>query len=142
MARLHGRTLLGVKVSPAIVSPDKKSLWYYTQENGNNQDGDNFWTERKLCGVKLANETTCHYNTDNGDLRIKFDVTLYVLHHPKGMSGFWKCGPIEKRRGRGFARTVKKHVLEAFESIGKTALPPPSELTVIAATTNIVIKRL
>ena len=145
VSRLHGKKMMGVTISPAIAWIDKKMIWYYKQEESDTSDKDNsVWTEHKLCGVEFAKRTTRAYETDNGDLRIECDITVYVLYHPEGKEGFWMFGPIEKERRRpfGFVRTVKKYLKEALKSSGIATMPSPSELTVVVAVTNMKMKAL
>jgi len=137
VARMFGKKYLGVAISPAIVTPDKSELYYYTEHEGAN------YTERRLTGIKLAQDNTRRHKLVNSNHMVACDLTVYVLHHPNSLEPgqvFLKCGPIEKRRGRngrpmvmGLARTMKNMLGIALQS---ETLPPPSELTVIVAVTN------
>jgi len=127
VTQMFGKEYMGIKVSPAIPSPNMMACWYYVHE-------DNLWTEHELTNIKFAENTRARYKLINSAIFVNYKITIYVLHHPSGL----KIGPIEKPRGRGFAFTIRQTVMNALrEHAGITHRPPPTEFTLIVAVTSI-----
>lgn len=141
----RGLRLLGVEVSPAIASPDKKSLYYYKQKQGEGEEGVENMNEHMLADVTLAQQTSRRMAVSRHSTVCA--STIYVLYHPHGMGpgvGFWKCGPIEVTRGIGFNRAVRRFMTE-LQNSQDVRLPADlrnldqAQVTVIVAVTDIQI---
>ena len=142
-----GCRLFGVEVSPAIATPDKKSLYFYKKKREEDQDEVENVNEHMLANVTLAQQTT--RKRASNDRRTVCASTIYVLHHPHGFGpgiGFWTCGPIEVPRGVGFSRAIARFMAEYQNAaaIGFTTPPhprnlDPTQVTVVVAVTDIQI---
>ena len=109
-------------------------MYFYKQIEGD----DYYWYEKKIHGLPLPPNT--YYRTHTlGGLNIKVGTQIYVLVHDENNDNKFEWKYAYPFMGKENFKHLKKELRRALKSVGISKIPPPSQLTVIAAVTSICV---